>query len=470
MTLNSLRLRKEPHLGLVYENCSNFPYCYIISLGVSPPKEEGDNCGEYAENPHIAMKKRSVFYATSILLLGLVVSYTIYVRKKPTHLDHALVEAVARSCTFDECGERLAVDPNAAPRVRLLLKQGADVNARDEDGKTVLMYACDYGLIDIARMLLEYGANVNAKDKYGGTALMEGCYDNEIDIVRLLLEYGANVNAKDKYGVTALMHARFLEIDTVRLLLEYGANVNAKDKNNGETALMKICQGPSKIDLARMLLEYGADVNAKDKDGVTALMNECDYDKIDIVRMLLENGADIDAKDKDGDTALMMAIYYSFDIDAVQILLENGANVNARNYNGLTPLMFAVTPNEIWVDEAVTPNLIEVEIEVDEDNWHNLVALLVQNGADVNATDNDGLTPLIYVLQHFPCDYERMKRDDWDYVPRFLVNHGADVNLMTNDGCRALDYNIGDEFEEFLINEGAIPGEAEDWYCGTWVC
>jgi len=87
------------------------------------------------------------------------------------------------------------------------------------------------------KSLLAEGADVNARDEYGRTALMEAAAFNEVDMVKMLIESGADVNAVDKYGYTALMLAAFYGFkEIVELLLEHGADVS-KENNNGYTAL-----------------------------------------------------------------------------------------------------------------------------------------------------------------------------------------------------------------------------------------
>ena len=256
----------------------------------------------------------------------------------------------------------------------LILKAGANINAKDADGMTALMHAANFARDKVTKLLLKHGADVNAKDKSGNTALMFAADHQEDDVVRLLLEYGADVNAKDKSGNTALMFAAdHQEDDVARLLLEYGADVNAKDKF-GNTALM-FAAAHQEDDVARLLLEHGADVNAKDKSGNTALMFAADHQEDDVARLLLEHGADINAKDKSGNTALMFAAgqeeqYITIENDkVVRLLLEHGAEVDAKNESGETALMVAAS-----------------------NGYEKNVTLLLEHGADADLRNADGKT------------------------------------------------------------------------------
>jgi predicted nucleic acid-binding Zn-ribbon protein len=108
--------------------------------------------------------------------------------------------------------------------VKLLLDKGVDVNAKDTEGWTVLMYASEYGHTEIVKLLLESGADVNAKTEYGNTALICASVNGYTEIVKMLLEAGADVNVKSECGYTALMYAsEDGHKDMVKLLLENGA-------------------------------------------------------------------------------------------------------------------------------------------------------------------------------------------------------------------------------------------------------
>ena len=71
-------------------------------------------------------------------------------------------------------------------KIEKLIKKGADVNAKDENGAPVLMAAAANGQTEIVKMLLDKGADVNVKDKDGKTALMYAADRGHTDIVKLL--------------------------------------------------------------------------------------------------------------------------------------------------------------------------------------------------------------------------------------------------------------------------------------------
>ena len=109
--------------------------------------------------------------------------------------------------------------------VRLFLAAGMDVNAKYDNGWTVLMKASYLGDTATVQALLEKGADVNAKMSNGMTALMYASAQGHLDIVQALLAKGADVNAKDNKGTTALMYASAQgHMDIVQALLKKGAH------------------------------------------------------------------------------------------------------------------------------------------------------------------------------------------------------------------------------------------------------
>ncbi|KAJ7220268.1 hypothetical protein GGX14DRAFT_342791, partial [Mycena pura] len=111
--------------------------------------------------------------------------------------------------------------------VRILLDNGADINAAGGEYGTALQTAAEGCNIDIVHLLLEKGADVHGTGGEYGSALQAASYGGCLGIVRLLLERGADVNAQGgKYGNA--LHAASARgyTNIVRLLLEKGANVN----------------------------------------------------------------------------------------------------------------------------------------------------------------------------------------------------------------------------------------------------
>lgn len=138
-----------------------------------------------------------------------------------------------------------AVNAGDVARVRDLIAQGADVDARDAYGATALMNAAHSGNLEMVETLLAAGAEVDAKDELGWTALMKACFNAEQDrgfpdIVSRLIKAGADPNVKITYGIRPLMLAAgYGEARVCEALLAGGADVLARN-DGGLTALMMV--------------------------------------------------------------------------------------------------------------------------------------------------------------------------------------------------------------------------------------
>ncbi len=145
-----------------------------------------------------------------------------------------------------------AVSRNSLNKARLLIKHGANVNARNKNGRTVLHVAAKLDSVDVARLLIEKGAWRNVRSKLGDTPLHQAALKNSLNVARLLIEHGAKIDTKSKadflpppprldivvfwkpatldVAVTPLWWAaRCNHLEVTRLLIEKGANTDGID-------------------------------------------------------------------------------------------------------------------------------------------------------------------------------------------------------------------------------------------------
>jgi ankyrin repeat protein len=191
-----------------------------------------------------------------------------------------------------------------AAKAKLLLLNGASVDAKTVEGRTPLFAAATMpGGVPAMRHLLEAGADVNAATLVGTTPLFPAV-NVSAEAARLLLDHGADPNRATRAGVTPILFTR--DAAVVSLLVAKGADVRARSKV-GETALMDVA-ARGDLASAKLLLERGADVNAVDHRGYTALVLAAhfDGDAVELVRLLLAAGAD-PRSIAEGETALSLA-------------------------------------------------------------------------------------------------------------------------------------------------------------------
>ena len=227
------------------------------------------------------------------------------------------------------------VEADVEAAVKDALNEGADVNYRSDNGKTVLMWAAKYGVTEGVKLLLAAGADVNAKDNYGDTALVCAVRRGYKEVVRELLANGADVNAGKRTSTDGMndfiFAARMGYTEIVELLLAKGADVNAKstasqgglviasDEKYVERSLLNGydpnydgCDDTALILAAKMghkatvdvLLAKDANVNAKNTFGYTALTSAAKNGHADIVDLLKAYGADIPWRQRHGNKLL----------------------------------------------------------------------------------------------------------------------------------------------------------------------
>ena len=109
-------------------------------------------------------------------------------------------------------------------QVKKLISEGANIDAKDKQGRTPLHNAAANGRMEVAELLIEKGANVNALHNSGGTPLHVAVNGGHKEIVELLITKGADINVKNRAGSTPLnnaMNRGYTEI--VELLRAHGA-------------------------------------------------------------------------------------------------------------------------------------------------------------------------------------------------------------------------------------------------------
>lgn len=232
------------------------------------------------------------------------------------------------------------------------------INARGPEGSTPFMYAVVYSNVATLARFLKLGADPNKRNDAGATALMWAAID--IDKTRLLLDNHADVNAKSDDFRTPLMIAarRFGGKAIVKLLLDKGANPNPNAKPATESSPLLEALTAGDPDIVELLINRGADAKAAADIGLTLAVQM----KCERCLNLLKE----QITDKEAYTLALQTTAVFGDIKATRLMLDKGADVNAFDPLGRTPLMYAAISDLLPVD---------------------VVRLLMERGADVNAID-----------------------------------------------------------------------------------
>ena len=220
------------------------------------------------------------------------------------------------------------------------LQNGADVNARNQNGQTVLMYAA--GIVtnpQIIETLYMYGASISSRDSAGRTALMFAAALNpNPDIIHKLISYGANIHDKNPKGWTPLHYAatRSSGIPVLNALLQHSADINTpiipEDKPWQHASLDNQFLEISKIGLKsaeRFITNLYLSLGSETEVSYSELLN----------KQLDEMAAEIHSPEA-GLTPLMVAAQNSTP-NVVSYLMSQGANLRHRDNKGKTAVDYA---------------------------------------------------------------------------------------------------------------------------------
>jgi ankyrin repeat protein len=358
----------------------------------------------------------------------------------------------------------LACTNGNAALVGLLLKAGADPNAALPTGETALMTAARAGAGDVVKTLLAQGADVRAAEHVRGqTALMWAAAEAHAEIVGVLLESGASIHARSTRGSTPLLFAaRAGDLASVRALLAAGADANdaepvlplpdGADRNEtlpGSNSALLLASAsvnatsgfeysltfkPSGHEaVALYLLEKGADPMKTDTIGTTPLHAAVQTGKLRLVTALLAHGANPNARLAKAPPPLRGDfVTYSTYVGATPFWLA--ANARYPNTDVMRALVSAGADPRSPVQDGTTPLMAAVGMAqndarlADEARALDVVKLLVDLGADMNAVNSNGQTAL-----------HGAARAGRNSLVQFLAEHGAELNVKDRQGRTPLD-------------------------------
>ncbi|KAL9611600.1 MAG: hypothetical protein Q9167_003758 [Letrouitia subvulpina] len=285
--------------------------------------------------------------------------------------------------------------------LELIIREGANVNAKDKDGKAALHYAAAYDNVDTAQVLLNNHANINLKTNPEGSPI-DCKFDGEVTPL---------------YCAAAEGHE-----DMVKMLVKNKAYLNVQ-KFSGRTALQAaLKQGKDAV--AGFLIDNGADITLYDTENWAALHEAAHQGCTGIVQILLDRGANCEAKTSEetiwgedrhwfcGATPLFLASGNGYRA-TVKFLMEQGANIRTRNMIGEMPihnacwrgfklLVLLYLDAGIGIEERDTSNQETPLIKAASTGQTDVIRLLLERGADIQARNTYGRRALEHARLHLP--------------------------------------------------------------------
>ncbi|XP_076638102.1 uncharacterized protein LOC143350130 [Colletes latitarsis] len=238
----------------------------------------------------------------------------------------------AAQCCGAAATAELAVPKKVGLKVlQTLLEFGADVNAKDEDGRQPILWAASAGSVEAVLALARAGgsAAAGAADKDGLTALHCAASRGHARCVEALVNLcGAHPDHVDDNGCSALHYAATLgHADATALILKLGADPNRQDRKGRTPALCAAAKG--QLETLKILAQHGGSLYARTVRGTGVAHEAVASGRIELIKWLAKKRpGTLDVATHDGKTPLHVAALHGH-LDVCKALLDNGARINA---------------------------------------------------------------------------------------------------------------------------------------------
>lgn len=325
----------------------------------------------------------------------------------------------------------------------LLEQKGNDVNKITHDGRTYIFWAAYKGNTDLMEFLQKKGAKTDLVEDHGYTIMNFAAATGQENtkVYELCIQYGASLRKDvDHDGANALLLAAMnaKDLTLINYFTAKGIDLKSKDANgNGvlnyasktgnrqvlesllakgasftDNAMIMAAQGTrsntNTLETYQFLESKGVKPNAKGTNGDNALHFIVRKEKqTEIINYFLGKGVDVNQANKDGNTVLMNASASNNDLAVIKILSEKTKSINATNAKGQSALALAV-----------------------QGNSPEVVAFLIEKGADAKITDKDGNNLTYYLAQ----SYNAKKATDFDAKLKNLQAKGFDIAAPSTNG------------------------------------
>lgn len=377
------------------------------------------------------------FFCTFILL-GLVVfpaigahSPDLEINAAP-HLSKTQSTSAKTDATLDPKLLFDAVHENSLDKVKLLISGGIDLKVKNDQGETPLILALRLKKEEIAHLLIEKGSQLNIADPDGWTPLMIALSNKSTACAALMIEKGAEINVLNKSGWSPLMlSVKYSSPENSLLLIKKGAKIEIKAQDGESPLLLSAVAGNVRV--LETIMNKVKSIDERDKNGNTLLHLAAENGNLEAVKLLLKHKVNLEETNHEGLTPLLSALA-SGQTQAASFLLSKGATHTAVA-NGNSSLHYAANSGNKGCVALLLPGDLPVNIQnsAEKTPLHNagsseVAEYLLTQGADLNASTNDGITP----LHTAACN----GRQD---VIDLLADRGANINAMaTGNGMEEI--------------------------------
>jgi len=400
----------------------------------------------------------------------------------------------------DEYGQTLltyGLLVNNTPVIHYLMAKGASIDNVNNHIKSISNIILSDNL-DLLEFLMDHQLNINKKDVDGNTPLIYSVCALNLQITKYLLEHGASPHDINYKVLKGLIDKSIKKdcLDILELLMTYQLNINDIKDDIDNTILMYAVQKAENTKIIQFLLDHGADINHSNYYYCTALSYgfyyNCNNEKI--LEYLIDHGADISSIhnnvqvlkpfilktqhlsllqklvdknlnvngiDKEGNTILMYAILAQNE-SMVNYLIDIGANVNHKNRQEYTPLIYALHPKngnkeiiKSLLDHGATIPAVDREIIDYIRHGFNLDILkkLIKNGFNI-----DQYETRFFSYNSFLHLIIKSKLEDQNSIVKYLIDWGVDIDSKNYRGDTPLNWAVRTrnvKLVNYFIDHGA---------------
>nr|RBQ97387.1 hypothetical protein FVER53263_12617 [Fusarium verticillioides] len=308
--------------------------------------------------------------------------------------------------------------------VAYLIREGSlDMNDRSFGEWTPLLWACNTENKKIVELLIDNGADINARCREGQVPLHISVENDSNGITELLISRGADVSMVDDERQTPLnLASESGNTEVARQLIDSGADVS-HETANGFTPL-SMASSKGFLELAKLLIQKGADVNQVVANGHPPLLLAVWYNHSELAELLIDEGAEPIWIHLEGQMFSLLAVAAGRGyLNTAKALINRGFNPAEAQ-----PLLLAASygdyggfSSDFYLKDAgESPDF-------PRSDYHQVLELLLQSGADVNTSDVRGFTPLFVASSY-----------GFISVVEILIQKGAGLNVKTVSGATPL--------------------------------
>ncbi|XP_060058243.1 transient receptor potential cation channel subfamily A member 1 [Erinaceus europaeus] len=348
---------------------------------------------------------------------------------------------------------KVVLEGNLCP-LQNFLKKRRKCSRYDDISASPLHYAAEEGQVQLMEMILNDSPCevLNMMDNYGNTPLHWAAGKNQVESVRFLLSKGANPNLRNR-SMMAPLHIAVQNFnnEVMKVLTEHSnTNLNLEGEN-GNTAVIIACSKDNSEAL-QILLNKGAKPCKANKWGGYPVHQAAFSGAKKCMEIILKYGEDhgykrhshINFVNNGRSSPLHMAVQ-SGDLEMIKMCLDNGAQLDLMENGKCTALHFAATQGATEIVKlmissysgnsdivnAVDGNQETLLHRVSLFDHHELADYLISVGADINATDSEGRSPLLLATASA----------SWNTV-NLLLSKGAHVDIKDNLGRNFLHLTV----------------------------